>query len=103
MYKTTPKEQRYGIMRAKLDPTENDPFWFEIDYWDRPSKTQGRVKLMLHQVPQELLIPLNEALNAIVGHGLSLVTVETTDYAVGQSFHQPYPEVVFDAGTPEQD
>lgn len=96
-----PKEQRYGISRVSLAPTNStaedfDPYGFEVDYYDRYSRAQGRVKLAPYMIPKDLLTPLNEALNAIVAHGLTMATefVVPTDNVVGHSFNEPYPDVV---------
>lgn len=91
---------RYGIMQlvwANL-LNEDDPYGVEVDFFDKQSKQQGRVKLIPSLIPTELLTPINEALNGLVAWALSQTAPVPTDYIVAQGVGEPYPEAVLQPG-----
>lgn len=67
-------ECRYGITSVDIALAkrgkEIDPHSVEIGYYDKVTQIQGSVKMMHHEVPNDLWPAINEGLNAILEHAL---------------------------------
>jgi hypothetical protein len=98
---TDKSQSRYAIMRGEWSVTKTDddtgesnPYGIEIDYYDRDTKHQGTVKMMVHQLPSSILEEVTAGLAAAVEYALTVTSPHSANYQAVQEVGDPYPEEV---------